>query len=120
MDPNGRTAARLALQEWRRVMGDGLKELVDEERKLDAEIKDLEGRRKAMRDLITDELRVAKLDKAEVGGYALSIVKPKPAERLDKAKLIQAGVTPDQLTKGTIVTPRAEYLSVRKAGEPGE
>jgi hypothetical protein len=97
------------------MAGEALKDLVDRERALYMQMADLESRQAELRRLIKDELVKAGLEKAEVGKWACTIVSPRPSERLNKGKLVAAGVTPDQLKAGTTVTPRDPYLMIRPA-----
>jgi hypothetical protein len=97
-----------------------VKDLIQEERELYAQIVDLQERQGALRKLIQEEMELAKVEKIESGGYSLAIVRPKASEKLDRTLLVQAGVTPDQLKKGTTLVERAPYLSIRKMGDAGE
>lgn len=92
--------------------------LVADLEEITREKRDLEEREKAIRDLI--EPFVQNLTHSVRAGY--SSVKwhpPGTRESLDRALLVKAGVTPDQIQAGLKKSPRKGYLEVRPAkGDP--
>lgn len=94
--------------------------LVREERRLSADIGDLKDQHTEIRRMLQEELESQKLEKVEVGKFNVSMVRPKPSVRLIKSKLISAGVTPDQLAKGSEESIRAPYVTVRPRPEEKE
>ena len=89
-----------------------LSPLVEAERELHRQIAQLETQQSGLRAAIVEEMTALTRDKVEVKGYALTIVRPKPSEKLVREKLILAGVTPDQLKAGTELVTRSSYLNI--------
>jgi len=79
---------------------------------------DLEVREKVLRGLISEQFSSTLSSTGSVlaAGRQVTWVKEgSPGEKLDKTKLILAGVTPDQIRAGMVPTPaRAAYLVVKK------
>ena len=88
---------------------------------LETQKADLEERIKAQRSLILEEHQ-AHLEKqpVRVQNHVMSWRKPvQLPDKLDRTRLIQAGVTPDQLAKGSLPgATKAGYLELRAIKNP--
>lgn len=95
-------------------LSERLADLVKKERELAAQVKSMEAQQKALRELIKDEMVMEKVETVDSAGFKLTMISPKPSEKLVVGKLIAAGVTPTQIEAGTVVTPRASYVKLTK------
>jgi len=112
------------VQEWTKIPGletTRFGALVVDLKEMQDQADDLDTRIRELKTLILEEHRpLLEQQPIRVLDRVVSWRPPsKPSEKLDRAKLIQAGVTPDQLAKGTVVgAPRAGYLELRKTPLP--
>jgi len=110
--------AERELKQWEEVpelVTVQLSELVADLKEIEEQIADLEERKVAIRALI--EPSIQKLGDevtVECNGRLLAWHEPSTTERLDKGKLVAAGVTPAQLKAGTVVGSKKGYFDVRK------
>lgn len=111
--------------DWRQVealKGSKLESLMNDYRELETEKADLEGRLVATRALIQEVISPAfpAGGAARIGDRVARWHGPSEGKRLDVAKLVKAGVTPDQLAKGYTKTTKKAYLEIRSAKEVEE
>lgn len=95
--------------------------LVKDLAEIEDQLEDLEQRKDALRRLLSDSFSSTLSSTGSVlaaGRQVTWVGEGKPGEKLDKTKLILAGVTPDQIRAGTVaIKPRAAYLLVTKPKE---
>lgn len=98
-----------------------LEALLDAERELYAQLTEVESAHAEARRAVQEELEELELEKFrdDSRGLTVSMVRPKPTQKLVKALLVQAGVTPDQLMKGTQEVKRSPFVSIRRSEAAG-
>jgi len=95
-------------------------ELVSDLADLNEEEKDIKGRIEKMRALLAESIKplghavdvTVDREKKETLSVRVRWQPDSPTEKLDRGKLVQAGVTPDQLKLGTVVGTRKGFLRV--------
>lgn len=99
------------IREWK---GEELPELVADLKEIESQIDDLEERKAGIRGLIEPYVREAG-DKVTIAcnGRLLSWHPPSTTTKLDRGRLVAAGVTPEQLEKGTVKGTKKGYFDVR-------
>lgn len=114
----GEGGGSIAWTEIETLKGTRFGALVADLEEIIREKRDLEEREKAIRDLI--EPFVQNLPYSVRAGYSsMKWYPPGQRESLDRALLVKAGVTPDQIQAGLKKSPRKGYLEVRPAkGDP--
>lgn len=88
-------------------------ELIDELRDIEAEKAKLDKRSEHARTEI-ERLVKEKPYGVRALGYQSLWHPPSKTTKLDKTRLVAAGVTPDQLKAGTVESPKKGYLEIRK------
>lgn len=66
--------------------------------------------------LVEEDLLETGEQKLDIEGFKVALVSP-VTSKLDKKKLLEAGVTMAQLEEGTVITPGRSYVKVTVPGE---
>lgn len=107
-------AEKLEAVDWTKLptlKGSKLDDLISDYKEASAAVKDAEARKDAVRTLLAEAMVETKIP-ALVEGYRVAWVPPSTVPKLDKAALVKAGVTPDQLKKGTVDSSKKGYLGI--------
>ncbi len=91
-------------------------ELVMKIASLDAQIKVAEKLKADLKMDVEILMTVADIDEVAVGPLKVQRISPKPYGRLDKGRLLKAGVTPEQLEAGSIEVKPKSYVKVLAPG----
>ena len=87
-------------------------------RSLDGKIKALEAKKAAAKQIITEIIEATDHKTLLVDQYSVTRVAGARRESLDRKLLVEAGVTVEQLEKGTKVTTSAPYVQVKEIETP--
>jgi len=88
-------------------------------KRIDVQLASLNATRGLLRETIADHIgRPATKLSVEHSGLAICWQPASTTAKLDRGLLVRAGVTPEQLEKGTKKGTKAAFLTIRKAGEP--
>jgi hypothetical protein len=93
-----------------------LKQLIRDLQVLEKQKDDLETRIAGVRELITEVVKPLG-EPVNILNRRIRWHEPTTIERLDRGKLVQAGVTQEQLDKGTVLSPKKGYLDIRTIRE---